>query len=527
MTEAVSDPRSVVELEVAGPSPTPYDHVAYRTLPLPQTHPDRLAVNAALLGMRPAPIDRCRVLELGCGDGSNLIPMAYGLPGSEFVGIDLAATAIERGAAAIRTLGLTNATLRHLGVEDVDDALGPFDYVIAHGLYSWVPEAARDGILAVCRSHLAPEGVAYVSYNTYPGCHIRQAVRRVLRFDGERVEDAEQRIARARTLASLIAECPGRAAGAAALPDEMRRTLDHDPWLFFHDDLAPINVPVYFHEFAAHAARHGLQFLAEANFHESQEGALPPRAAELVRSRAAGDRILAEQYLDFFLGRRFRQTLLCRQEAALDRDPRSDVLRGFWAASAARSVADRPDIRSAGVVEEYRAAGGAGVATGDPLAKAAVHHLGRMWPELVGFDDVLHACRRALGTENADADALCDVLLAAYSAGLVELSTRAPRFVLEPGARPTASAVARLQLESGARVATLQHTSVSIEDRSARALLGLLDGTRDRASLRDELNALIGRDVPLPDGALAAPPVDDQGLDRILTGVARLRLLVA
>jgi tRNA G46 methylase TrmB len=67
---------------------TAYDEVLYPSYTHNQTHPDRLATIATLFGLTPAPVERCRVLELGCGNGSNLVPMAYGLPGSEFVGID-------------------------------------------------------------------------------------------------------------------------------------------------------------------------------------------------------------------------------------------------------------------------------------------------------------------------------------------------------------------------------------------------------------------------------------------------------
>src|SRR6195256_4746917 len=187
------------------PAPNAYDRIAYRTLPMPQTHPDRLATIALLHGMAPRPVDRCRVLELGCGDGSNLIPMAYGLPGSEFVGVDLATTAVTSGAAAISALGLRNVVLHHLDVMDVSDAFGTFDYIIAPGLYSWVPEPVRDRILGICEAHLARHGVAFVSYNTYPGCHLRQAVWQILQFHVEGMTDPGERIAQARALAHFMA----------------------------------------------------------------------------------------------------------------------------------------------------------------------------------------------------------------------------------------------------------------------------------------------------------------------------------
>ena len=145
-----------------------YDQVLYPGVPLPQTHPDRLATIAGLFGMTPAAAPNCRVLELGCGDGGNLIPMALTLPASVFTGIDLAEPAIARGCALANTLGLENITLRHLDLMRMGPDLGEFDYgvfdyavfdyIIAHGIYSWVPPEVRDQLLRLCRAHLAPQG---------------------------------------------------------------------------------------------------------------------------------------------------------------------------------------------------------------------------------------------------------------------------------------------------------------------------------------------------------------------------------
>src|SRR5438093_4154914 len=143
---------------MADPTRTTYDEVLYPSHTHSQTHPDRLATIATLFGMTPAPVDGCRVLELGCGDGGNLIPMAFGLPGSEFVGIDLAARPIGSGQALVEALGLKNITLRPLDIMQISSDFGRFDYIIAHGLYSWVPPAVQDKILAICKANLAPEG---------------------------------------------------------------------------------------------------------------------------------------------------------------------------------------------------------------------------------------------------------------------------------------------------------------------------------------------------------------------------------
>src|SRR6185295_8664840 len=113
-------------------APTSYDTMPYPTGTYPQTHPDRLATIATLFGMTPAAPDRCRVLELGCGDGGNLIPMAFALPESRFLGIDLSTTAVASGRELIAKTGLTNIALEARNLLTFEPEAGGYDYVIAH-----------------------------------------------------------------------------------------------------------------------------------------------------------------------------------------------------------------------------------------------------------------------------------------------------------------------------------------------------------------------------------------------------------
>ena len=185
---------------------TAYDEVLYSSYAFSQTHPDRLATLATLFGMNPTPVTQCRVLELGCGDGSNLVPMAYGLPGSEFVGVDLAARPIATGQEMSKTLGLKNITLHPLDVMTVTPDFGQFDYIIAHGLYSWIPPAVQEKVLSICQENLTPNGIAYVSYNTYPGGHLRQMVRGMMRFHVRHLTDATQQITQSRALLKFLSD---------------------------------------------------------------------------------------------------------------------------------------------------------------------------------------------------------------------------------------------------------------------------------------------------------------------------------
>ena len=148
---------------------TSYDEVPYESHAFPQSHPDRLAAIGRLFGMNPASVENCRVLELGCASGGNLIPMAYQLPGSEFVGVDNSQREVDLGRKVIADVALPNVRIEHASILDVDASWGTLDYILAHGVYSWVPDHVQDKMLAIASANLTPQGVAYVSNNTYPG----------------------------------------------------------------------------------------------------------------------------------------------------------------------------------------------------------------------------------------------------------------------------------------------------------------------------------------------------------------------
>ena len=178
---------------------TSYDEVPYESHPYPQSHPDRLATIATLFGMKPAPIARCRVLELGCATGGNLIPLAASLPESEFVGIDGSTRQIADGQALIDTLKLGNVKLRCADFNEVGDE-GQFDYIIAHGVYSWIADDLQEKLLEICGKLLSPNGVAYVSYNSYPGWHMFDMARNAMLFRIRGMTEPEERAKTAREL---------------------------------------------------------------------------------------------------------------------------------------------------------------------------------------------------------------------------------------------------------------------------------------------------------------------------------------
>jgi SAM-dependent methyltransferase len=485
--------------------------VPYPGHPFAQTHPDRLAALGTLFRIGPPPPEGSRVLELGCGDGGNLVPMALALPGARFVGVDAAAGAVARGRALVGALGLTNVTLEVGRIEELELESEAFDYVIAHGVYSWVGPTVRDRLLELCRSALSERGIAYVSYNVLPGGRVAGALRDMLVFHTAGIEDPAERIEGARTLLRLLA------AGwsddhefGAVMRRQSERLLQRSDETLFHDELAAVNEPVYFHEFVSHASRYGLRYLAEADFLEMQTGVLPePIAHELLEVE---DPIRREQYLDFIKGRMFRQTLLCRAELEPDRSPRPLVVEELAVSSPARP-AGPPDGQGRVTFEGPM---GSALTTDHPLVSRALEQVGSSWPGAIQVRDLIPGA-----ASGADRMALCDAILRCYAANLVQLHASPPPLTTSVSERPEASPLARHQARSGQLVTNLRHASVRLEDDLGRRLVVLLDGTRDRAELLHALRAFLvdrGREVPEP---------LEVGLERSLEGIARLALLRA
>ena len=470
---------------------TQYDGVPYPGHPYPQSYPDRLATLGLIFGLQPASVECCRVLEIGCGDGENLIPLACSFPRGRFVGIDLAARAIAKGGETISVLGLENISLRILDLDEVTPELGEFDYIIAHGVYSWVPPRLRLKILSICKENLAANGIAYISYNAYPGGHLRDMASEMMKFHVRGCSSAEDRISQSRSLMQFLSDVNvGHEKYGDFLQHEFKRIQTSDDSLIYHDDLSEFRTPVYFYQFIEDASRHGLQFLAEADFNEMQDAIYPAAVAEKL-AQLNHDVILKEQYLDFLKCRTFRQTLLVHTEVKINRVPNPGAVMHFYVASRAQPVSVSPNLTSK-VIEEFKGVRGGAVKTDHSITKAALVYLASQWPKAVTFDHLLAEARTMLPPrENSDPAELSEILLQLYSAGVIEFHVHAPAFTLEVSERPTASPLARHQVKTSIIVTALNYASVKLEDSLSRSLLWLLDGTRDEAMLKRDLAQLI------------------------------------
>lgn len=528
---------------------TSYDDIPYPIYSHSQTHPAELATLALLHGLKPVPVENCRVLEIGCAQGGNLLPMAHGLPSSQFMGVDMSPRQVAVGQGFIERLGLKNVRLEALNLMDLPDSYGEFDYIIAHGFYSWVPLPVRERLLEVCQRHLSARGVAFVSYNALPGWRSIGAVREMLLYRVRDVETPLRRAELARELLKMLAEHSSQTRSVSAgllqayadyLQTLLKTTRQGDEGYFLHDILEETNDPVYFHQFAEQSARYGLQYLSDSDFRASLLSSLPEGSADKIGAMAR-NRVEWEQYCDFLTNRMFRQTLLCRAGFEPVFKLSLEALQAFRFGSVARAEGDIDPAAAA--VQKFVSHNKASISTDHPISKAAIHHLIKIWPRTCTFTELLGAARARLGSPaqplpitETDVQMLAKNLLDAYthSDQLVAFTVFEPAFVETLSDRPVASDWARLQAEFSTTVTTLRHGRYMLEPYE-QFLIRLLDGRHDRSSLVDELmSGPVARgDLTLEkEGRPIADPAELReqltiGVDSTLTSFAAAPLLQA
>jgi methyltransferase-like protein/SAM-dependent methyltransferase len=490
-----------------------YEVVPYVSKAFSESHPDRLATIAALFGMTPPEVPRARVLEIGCGLGENIIPMAAGLPEGSFLGIDASERQVAEGRATIAAAGLTNVELRPMNLMDAGPDLGMFDYIVCHGVYSWVAPEVQQKILSLVATNLAPGGVAYVSYNTYPGWHLQCILRDAMVFHIGAEADPREGIRKAREMLDFLVQFPSAPENyyMAMLRDKRAELLRSDDSNLCHDYLEDVNLPVYYHEFLERIAGEGLQAVADAEF--SMNACLAPEPVRAALRRVTDDPARQEGYLDFFRGRTFRRTVLCHREVALLGEPSVAAVEALQAALKVLPGTLSPGF-SASVPETFQNWRNQAVTLDHPVVKAAVVVLGEHYPSALPFDDLWRAAIARLSDAGLpvsdhgtpERGRLAAFLLRSHGEGWLELHSHLAPFVREPGAQPAATSLARHQARSGVRVTNLRHESMDLP-RFDRHLLDLLDGHRTHGELVDALDALVS------EGTLAIRASDPGPMD--------------
>lgn len=520
---------------------TPYDEVPYPRWTGAITFPARMHVMGSYFGLQPPPVRTCRVLELACASGANLMPMAHSLPEATFVGVDLSGVQVERGRQLIEKFGLGNIRLEQCDILDVADDFGEFDYIIAHGVYSWVPQNVQEQIFRICARHLSPQGVAYISYNTKPGWYALSMVREMMLYHTEELATPAERINQARAMLRFVANSVAGfdSSHAKMLEESHERISKYSDSYLYHELLEAVNQPEYFHEFIKRARPHGLEFIHEAELEENFRTNVKQEVRDALSQHE--DRVVIEQYLDFLLNRRFRRTLLCRAENKLARAPVAETVQKFRAFTLVRPESDRPDVLSASS-EAFVNGMGARITTTEPIDKAALVELSESVPASLSFEELFTRVRRRLYPElvaksehrrQQDRKKLIDALYLFHSLGQLELEPDEPRYEVSPGLRPLVSPVARHEVQDNKNVTNLRHQTIKLDLAVTRKLAALCDGTRTREELLQSLLAKVEsgelaaaeQGKPVTDPEIIRRAVEEQ-MDASLLILARNALLV-
>lgn len=474
-----------------------YDRTPYVSHPFPQSAPEQLAAVALLFGLAPPPLANARILELGCAAGGNLLPIAIRHPGCEVVGVDLSPVQIAQGRRLIEAAGLRNARLIEGDLSRVEGLAGKFDYIVCHGVYSWVPPEVQASILRICRDHLSERGVAYVSYNCYPGWKTKEVIRDAMRLRGGAARALHAPLAYARGMVDFLRQVSAPDSLMARIMAEHAPLVDqaHDYYVE-HEYLEAYNAPCYLLDFVAAAEGFGLAYLGDARHSAMFAQNYGDRVAAPILAECGHSQVELEQYLDFAVNRPFRETLLvgAAQAGHIRYRLDSECLQRLHLA--ARLPAREPAVLDSSA-QSFGLADATPLILSSAAAKAAALALEEAWPGTCDFQALASAAQAATGAPLTPQDQrdLLQLVELLVIGGRARLRSEPVRVPVAPAQHPYIPEAwrhyARASAAAGAAsVVDLWHEPMALGLAEIRLAM-LADGTRDRAALAAPLVAAV------------------------------------
>jgi len=466
--------------------PARYRLVPYADALQPLADPARIGAVARLFGLRPADPGQARVLELGCGQGTHLLALAARYPDARLLGVDASGPQIAAGETLRAEADLQNVALAHADLLHWQPERGPFDYILCYGVFSWVADEVKQRILELCRETLAPEGLACISYATYPGGVQDDALRDLLRLHAAGHPDAAGQVGAARAVLAFLDQAYAvvDTADAAAFRHHVRRMLAKPANLFYHDDLGVERDPAYLTQMVAWAGEEGLVYVGESEAWSMFFENLPAPVAKTLADLHL-DRVQTEQLLDYVVCRKQRTSLFARQDAPCAAQPDPAALKELCLTTPLRPLA--PPADGDPVPDALALAtphGGSVTARGLPLV-AFLLALASAAPSRVPFARALAQAEDLAGRslDEAEVARVCNELLRLFVRRELELYSAPLDIDARLPARPRLSPLNLALARHRGLLATAFQTQVYL-DTPRQALASLLDGSRDRSALR-------------------------------------------
>ncbi len=523
-----------------------YDELPYHSVLGYDYQPNALASLSTLHGFNPPILKRARILEIGCGDGTNIIAIAQSLPETECWGIDISEKQLTTAQQVVDEIGLRNVTLKQIDLIDVNDELGKFDYISVHGLFSWIPETLQDKILSICKNNLATNGLASISYNTLPGWNMLKTTLDMMRYHQQHIDNSsiQNRITEARGLLQIAADIGKEQQSfyGIFLQERLQALSEQADDYLFHEYLEGINQPLYFHEFITKLEQHQLLYVTDVDFRSNLN--IKTKHQRIFEQLAKQDRIIREQYYDFLFNRSYRSSILCHAQHQIE--PNID-----WQSLAKLQIAANltPETNISSLIVEPRPAYfktqlEQRIEVKHTLTQTAVNYLGQLYPKPLPFEDLFNSVLEKMQLKN-DSQAniaiyhqvLAEELLRLYVDNVIELVAYTPAFVTEISAYPVASPLARWQLKNGKIMANLQCKTGEVDGLTA-FLFPHLDGEHTIDDLIAILNEQVQQgklqvqidESKLPAGETKAQAIQatlTNAVKNILADVAKNALLIA
>ena len=453
-----------------------FDALPYISMPIGYTEPSRLAALAVLHGLPAPDAESARVLELGCASGGNIIPLAARYRNAQFLGVDISHTHIEMARQRIEALGLKNIEIQQADLATHEFSGRTFDYIVCHGVFSWVPQPVRDAILSICEKHLAATGIAAISYNVLPGWNLRNVVRDICLHHAGTVGTPARRAARARAILNQIAStADAEDAYGRVVVNEARRMARQPASYIVGEFLAPYNAPCAFGEFTRGIAQYNLSWLCEGELPSSVPETIAPKAAASIRALAGNDDLALQEYIDLFSGRTFRRSVLIRNvHAAAQSPPAPDRLKSLHVASTIKPDPGNSHDQASSFVDRR----GVRITVKNPAVRRALTKLAERFPATTALADLTDG-----DAGIADCQTVAAAVFRLLMFGRAQVSTCPLSGGRADAAFPRIWDLAQTEAATGQPWVTSRgHTAVFLTPLQ-RLLMAKLDGQHDRATL--------------------------------------------
>lgn len=300
-----------------------YNDFPYKSLVYDTTQPTKLQAIAKMKGLSPAPLENAKILEIGCSFGGNLIPFAIKYPNSQIIGIDLSEHQVNTGRQVMKEIGIDNIHLIAADITNVTFDDLKFDYIICHGVFSWVPEFVQEGILSCIQKYLSPNGVAFISYNTYPGWHLKDMAKKLMLFGSDKNLDKMARVEQSFEMLKYTGKILER--NVSFIANEVNNIFNHivssQKYYVAHEYFEEFNEPMYFCDFIEKIKKYNLGYVADTNMPNlTTKFIFRDQEYQDVCQYFNNNVEKIEQYSDFVVNRAFRCSIITHQQNLIDND---------------------------------------------------------------------------------------------------------------------------------------------------------------------------------------------------------------